>query len=163
MVEPAPLPLGYALRIEGVGFRWQEDRPPVFDGLSLDIPQGAHVALLGPSGIGKSTLAALCLRLESPQIGRITLGGEDIATLAAADLRHQIGWLSQATHLFDDTIRANLRLARPDADDAALWAVLESMSELIYALGPDALAALRAGKELVVAREAKRFLETKKN
>ncbi|MDR3525501.1 MAG: thiol reductant ABC exporter subunit CydC [Acetobacteraceae bacterium] len=149
--KPAPLPASYALRIEAVGFRWQEDRPPVFDGLSLDIPQGAHVALLGPSGIGKSTLAALCLRLESPQIGRITLGGVDIASLAAADLRHQIGWLSQATHLFDDTIRANLLIARPEASDAELWNALER------AQIADAVRALPDGIETYLGEGGLRF------
>jgi ATP-binding cassette, subfamily C, bacterial CydC len=134
--NPAALPASFALRAESVCFRWQEGRPPVFDGLSLDITQGAHVALLGPSGIGKSTLAALCLRLESPQQGRILLGGVDIASLSAADLRRQIGWLSQATHLFDDTIRANLLLARPEASDAELWQALEraQIAEAVRAL-----------------------------
>jgi ATP-binding cassette subfamily C protein CydC len=122
---PAALPKSSVLRFEGVVFRWQADRPLVFDGLTLDIPAGHRVALLGPSGSGKSTLAGLALRLAAPQQGRILLGGTDIATLAAADLRGRIGWLSQSTYLFDDTIRGNLLLARPDADDAALWAALE--------------------------------------
>ncbi len=122
---PTPLPVGSSLRFEAVHFRWQADRPPVFDGLTLDIPAGHRVALLGPSGAGKSTLAALALRLAAPQSGRVMLGGTDIATLSATDLRSRIGWLSQATHLFDDTIRANLLLAQPDADDAALWSALE--------------------------------------
>lgn len=134
--NPAPLPRGNALRFEGVHFRWQADRPEVFDGLSLDIPSGSRVALLGPSGIGKSTLAALALRLASPDAGRILLGGVDIATLAAADLRHRIGWLSQTTHLFDDTIRANLLLAAPKATDAQLWDALAQarIAEAVHAL-----------------------------
>ena len=111
--RPAPVPAGFALRFDAVHFRWQPDRPPVFDGLTLDVPQGARVALLGPSGAGKSTLAALALKVAAPQQGRVLLGGIDIATLAAADVRPRIGWLAQATHLFDDTIRANLTLARP--------------------------------------------------
>ncbi len=122
----APLPKGSALRFEGVAFAWAADRAKVFDGLTIDIPQGARVALLGPSGAGKSTLAALALKVVAPQAGRVLLGGADIATLPAAEVRSRIGWLSQATHLFDDTIRGNLLLAKPDADDAALWAVLEA-------------------------------------
>ena len=138
--RPAPVPAGFALRFDAVHFRWQTDRPPVFDGLTLDVPQGARVAVLGPSGAGKSTLAALALKVAAPQQGSVLLGGTDIATLAAADVRPRIGWLAQATHLFDDTIRANLTLARPDADDAALWGALDAarIGEMVRAL-PDGL------------------------
>ena len=123
--DPVAMPTGTALRFEAVEFRWQPDRPAVFDSLTLDIPQGARVALLGPSGAGKSTLAALALKVVAPRSGQIRLGGVDIATLPAALVRTRIGWLGQTTHLFDDTIRANLLLARPDADEAALWAALD--------------------------------------
>jgi ATP-binding cassette, subfamily C, bacterial CydC len=109
-----------------VHFAWQQDRPAVLDGLSLDVPAGARVAILGPSGAGKSTLAALLLRVASPDRGRILLGGTDIATLSSTELRTRLGWLGQTSHLFDDTIRANLLLARPDADDDALWAALDA-------------------------------------
>lgn len=125
-VQAAALPAGHGLRFEAVQFRWLPDRPPVFDNLTLDVPQGTRVALLGPSGAGKSTLAALALKVVAPQSGRVLLGGVDLATLPAAAVRSRIGWLSQATHLFDDTIRANLLLARPDADDVALWAALDA-------------------------------------
>jgi ATP-binding cassette subfamily C protein CydC len=138
--QPGAAPTGSALRFDGVHFRWLPDRAPVFAGLTLDVPQGARVALLGPSGAGKSTLAALALKVAAPQAGRILLGGVDIATLAATDVRLRIGWLAQATHLFDDTIRANLMLARPDADETALWAALDAarIGEMIRAL-PDGL------------------------
>ncbi len=138
--DPAPVPAGSALRFEAVEFRWQPDRAPVFQGLTLDVPQGARVALLGPSGIGKSTLAALALKVVAPRSGRVLLGGTDIATLQADVVRSRIGWLGQATHLFDDTIRANLLLARPDADDAALWAALDAarIGDVVRAL-PDQL------------------------
>ena len=125
-VRPAPVPDGTSLRFEGVSFRWRADRPPVFDGLSLEIAPGSRVALIGPSGVGKSTLAALALKVVAPQQGRVLLGGADLADLAAADVRRRIGWLSQATHLFDDTIRANLLLAQPEANDAMLWQVLDA-------------------------------------
>jgi ATP-binding cassette subfamily C protein CydC len=137
---PKPIPPGFALRFDSVHYRWRPDLPPVFRGLTLEIPQGARVALLGPSGAGKSTLAALALKVAAPSQGRILLGGVDIADLTAAELRARIGWLSQATHLFDDTIGANLRLAQPHADDAALWAVLDAaqIGEMVRAL-PDGL------------------------
>ncbi|MBX5472896.1 MAG: ATP-binding cassette domain-containing protein, partial [Acetobacteraceae bacterium] len=123
--HPLALPRGFTLRFEAVGFRWQPDRPMVFDGLSLEIPERSRVAILGPSGAGKSTLAALALKVVAPQSGRVLLGGVDIAALSAADVRSRIGWLSQNTHLFDDTIRANLLLAAPAADEQALWAALD--------------------------------------
>ena len=125
-VDPTQMPKGNSLKFEAVQFRWQPDRPAVFDGLTLDVPEGTRVALLGPSGAGKSTLAALALKVAAPRSGTIRLGGVDIALLPAAAVRARIGWLSQATHLFDDTIRANLRLASPDADDTALWAALDA-------------------------------------
>jgi ATP-binding cassette, subfamily C, bacterial CydC len=139
-IDPAAMPAGTALRFEAVEFRWQPDRPAVFDGLTLEIPQGARVALLGPSGAGKSTLAALALKVVAPRSGHILLGGVDIATLPATLIRARIGWLGQATHLFDDTIAANLRLARPDADDAALWGALDAahIGDVVRAL-PDRL------------------------
>jgi ATP-binding cassette, subfamily C, bacterial CydC len=138
--EPRAAPERFDLRFEGVHFHWQADRPPVFDGLTIDVPQGARVALLGPSGVGKSTLAALALKVAAPQQGRVLLGGTDITSLAATDVRSRFAWLAQATHLFDDTIRANLLLARPDADEAALWAALDSaqIGEVVRAL-PDGL------------------------
>jgi ATP-binding cassette subfamily C protein CydC len=132
----AAVPAGFSLRFEGVQFRWLPERPLVFDGLSLEIPQGARVALLGASGAGKSTLAALTLKVAAPEQGRVLLGNVDLASLAAADVRRQIAWLSQATHLFDDTIRANLLLARPDADTNALWTALDAarIGEMVRAL-----------------------------
>jgi len=120
----ANLPAGTTLRFENIGFRWQPDRPAVFDGLTLEIPAGARVAVLGPSGSGKSTLAALALKVVAPDTGRVMFGGVDIATLNDTELRSRISWLSQATHLFNDTIRNNLLLAKPHASDPDLWTAL---------------------------------------
>jgi ATP-binding cassette subfamily C protein CydC len=136
-------PPGSALRIEAVHFAWSPDRPAVFDGLTLDIPQGSRIALLGPSGSGKSTLAALLLKVAAPAQGRILLGGTDIATLDDAEMRARIAWLSQSTHLFSDSIRGNLLLGAPPGapvDDTRLWAALEAarIADLVRAL-PDGL------------------------
>ncbi|WP_338662661.1 thiol reductant ABC exporter subunit CydC [Pararoseomonas sp. SCSIO 73927] len=129
-------PAGHAVTIRDLRFAWAPDRPPVFEGLSLDLPEGARIALLGPSGSGKSTLAALLLKLAAPQEGSITLGGADYATLSADTVRARIACLTQEATLFDDSIAANLRLAAPDAPDAALWDALEKarIAELVRAL-----------------------------
>jgi len=134
--DPAALPAGHAVRFEGIRFRWTPERPLVFDGLTMDLHPGSRIAVLGPSGSGKSSLAALLLKVAAPEAGRIALGGVDLATLSGAAVRGRIAWLSQATHLFDDTIRANLLLARPDATDADLWAALDAarIGEVVRAL-----------------------------
>ncbi|WP_081827788.1 thiol reductant ABC exporter subunit CydC [Kozakia baliensis] len=120
-----PIPTSNTVIFKNVGFQWQADRKPVFQNLDLTISSGERVAIIGPSGIGKSSLAALLLKVVSPECGQITLGGTDIASLDTDALRHRIAWLSQATHLFDDTVRGNLLLGRTDLSDDALWGALD--------------------------------------
>jgi ATP-binding cassette subfamily C protein CydC len=138
--EPAPLPSSNAVAFERVSFRYAENLPYVFENLSLQLPSNTHTAILGPSGAGKSTIAALLLKLVAPNTGRIRLGPTDIAALPAEALRSRIAYLSQSTHLFADTIRNNLRLGDPTADDARLWEALAAaqLTEAIHAL-PDGL------------------------
>ena len=124
-VNPRAVPAGFALHFEAVHFAWVPGGPKVFSGLTLDIPAGAHVALLGPSGAGKSTLAALALKVAAPQAGSVAIGGTNLGDLAATNVRRRIAWLGQTTHIFDDTIEANLRLARPEATEADLWRALD--------------------------------------
>ena len=139
-VHPAAMPASHAVAFEHVGFRYAPDRPPVFESLSLQLPAGSRTAILGPSGAGKSTIAGLLLKLLAPQSGQIRLGGIDIAALPAEAVRARIAYLSQTTHLFADTIRNNLRIGDPAADDARLWAALDQaqLAEAIRAL-PDGL------------------------
>jgi len=138
-VVPAACPAGHGLRIEGLRFGWDADRP-VLDGLELDWREGERIALLGPSGAGKSTIAQLLLKLAAPQAGRISLGGVDIADLPASTLRGRIAALTQDARIFDASVAENLRIAAPEAPDAALWRVLAQvgMAELLRAL-PDGL------------------------
>jgi ATP-binding cassette subfamily C protein CydC len=121
---PEPLPEASDIAFENVSFAWSAEARPVLIGLDLTIRAGEHIAILGPSGVGKSSLAALLLRLAAPTAGRITLGGVDIARMEGAALRTRIVALSQNARLFDDTIADNLRLAAPEAPDAALWRAL---------------------------------------
>lgn len=141
--DPRGLPMtpeGFALRLEGVDFRWGQDRPWVLRGCDLVVPEGERLAILGPSGAGKSSLAALLLRLAMPQGGRITLGGTDIAELPGAEVRQRVVCLTQQARLFDDTIAANLRIAAPLAPEAALWRALDraGIAAVVQAL-PDGL------------------------
>jgi ATP-binding cassette, subfamily C, bacterial CydC len=129
VTEPAtPLPLPprpVRVRMVGVRVRYQPDAPPALDGFDLDLPPGRRVAIVGPNGAGKSTVAAVLLRLRDPVVGRATLGppgeaGRDLAGFAADDVRTMIGGCAQDPHIFDATIRDNLRLARPGASDEDL-------------------------------------------
>jgi len=133
---PAAPPKGHAIAFRGVVQGWAPDRPPVYEGLDLEIPEGLRVAILGPSGAGKSTLAAMLLKLTAPREGTITLGGVDIATLRAEDVRARIACLTQDARLFDDSIAMNLRLANPEATEEELWQALERarIAELVRAL-----------------------------
>jgi ATP-binding cassette subfamily B protein len=104
---------------EDVTFGYRADQP-VLDRLSFSVVEGETVALVGGIGSGKSTVFNLLLRFLNPQQGRILLDGHDIAGVTIASLRDQVSKLAQFPFFTRDTIRENIRLARPDADDAAV-------------------------------------------
>jgi ATP-binding cassette subfamily C protein CydC len=124
------------LVFDNVTYRYAADLPKVFENLSFTLPAGSRTAILGPSGSGKSTIASLLLRLAAPESGTIRLGGIDMAALPNEAVRLRVAYLSQATHLFADTIRNNLTLGDTGIGDAALWAVLDTaqLAETVRAL-----------------------------
>ena len=125
--EPLPECPQWTVRLRGVRAGWPgagADRPLALDGVDLDLSPGRRVAVVGASGAGKTTLAAVLLRFVDLTSGAYELGGVDARRLAGDDVRRVVGLCAQDAHLFDSTVRENLRLARPGADAAALRAAL---------------------------------------
>lgn len=121
--RPVPCPERNAIHLENVTFRYGNGEP-VLCGLDLTLAPGEHIAIAGVSGIGKSSLLHLLLRLADPEAGAIRIGGIDIRDLAQADLHAQMALLSQQSPVFLDSVRNNLLIARLDASDAELYAAL---------------------------------------
>jgi ATP-binding cassette subfamily B protein len=111
------LPDAGDIEIGGVSFAYG-DGPLVLRDVTLDIPAGSRLALVGPTGAGKSTLAKLVARLYDPTVGQVRLGGVDLRDATLSSLRGRIVVIPQEGFLFNGTIRDNVRLARADATDA---------------------------------------------
>ena len=109
-----------SVTFENTTFAYGRDEPRVLQDVSFRIEPGQTVALVGPSGAGKTTCAQLLLRFWDPTGGRILLEGNDLRAFTLDDLRAKIALVSQETYLFNTTIRENLRLARPEATDEAI-------------------------------------------
>ncbi len=119
--SPLPSPLRGHVRFEDVAFSYRAGSP-VLHGVSLDAPPGAVVALVGPTGAGKTTVLNLLTRFYELDAGRITLDGVDLRTLRKDDLRRCLAVVPQETFLFAATVRENLRYGRADATDAEVEA-----------------------------------------
>ncbi|GAA3564545.1 ABC transporter ATP-binding protein [Kribbella ginsengisoli] len=119
-VEIDPTRIDGHVRFEDVTFVYPGSETAAVAGISLDVPAGTTLALVGETGSGKSTLASLVARLYDPTSGRVTVDGIDLRDLRLADLASVVGVVSQETYLLHTTVRENLRYAKPDATDAEI-------------------------------------------
>ncbi|MEV6632928.1 ABC transporter ATP-binding protein [Actinoplanes sp. NPDC051470] len=105
------------LRLEGVTLTYPGSPGPAVEDVTLDVPAGTSLALVGATGSGKSTIAGLIARLHDPTAGRVTIDGVDLRDMSLADLAGIVGVVSQETYLLHASVRENLRYARPGAND----------------------------------------------
>jgi ATP-binding cassette, subfamily B, heavy metal transporter len=116
---------GGCLAFEDVSFR-HDARSAGLEDVRFTLEPGQTVALVGPSGAGKSTVVKLALRLLDPQSGRVTIDGEPATAVTQASLRRAMALVPQDVALFNDTLRSNIAFARPEADEADIWAAAEA-------------------------------------
>lgn len=139
------------VRFEDVTFRYDDKDGPVLDGIDVTVPAGGSLAVVGPTGAGKSTLGYLVPRLYDVTGGRVTLDGVDVRDLDFDTLARAVGVVSQETYLFHATVADNLRFAKPDATDEELHAAARAAQ--IH----DHIAALPDGYDTVVGERGHRF------
>jgi ATP-binding cassette subfamily B protein len=139
------------VRFEGVGFRYAGAPGWALQGVTVDVPAGTTLALVGETGSGKTTLASLVSRLHDPTTGRVTIDGHDLRALHPDDLAAVVGVVTQEAYLVHASIRDNLLLARPDATEAQLWQALET------AQVADVVATLPDGLDTMVGARGHRF------
>ncbi|WP_421621211.1 thiol reductant ABC exporter subunit CydC [Alkalilimnicola ehrlichii] len=120
---PAAMPARFDLTLKAVRYGYHAGRPVLAD-FSLRIPQGSHLAITGPSGLGKTTLLKLLARLDDPWSGQILVGDTPLHTLPLEAWHRRVGMLEQHAPVFSDTVAGNLRVAAPQADEARLWQAL---------------------------------------
>ncbi|WP_327313044.1 ABC transporter ATP-binding protein [Streptomyces sp. NBC_01235] len=139
------------VRFEDVAFRYDDKGGPVLDGIDVTVPAGGSLAVVGPTGAGKSTLGYLVPRLYDVTGGRVTLDGVDVRDLDFDTLARAVGVVSQETYLFHATVADNLRFAKPDATDEELHTAARAAQ--IH----DHIAALPDGYDTVVGERGHRF------
>ncbi|MCR6484630.1 ABC transporter ATP-binding protein/permease [Amycolatopsis sp. OK19-0408] len=137
--------------MRGVSFRYDDDGPQTLHDIDLDVPAGTTTALVGSTGSGKTTLAYLVARLYEVSEGSVTIDGTDVRDVTLASLAAGVGMVSQETYLFHDTVRENLRFAKPDATDEEIEAAAKAAH--IH----DTLAGLPEGYDTVVGQRGYRF------
>jgi ATP-binding cassette subfamily C protein CydCD len=134
---------GPALEMSQVIFTYPGRRRPALTEVSFTVPRGSTVALVGPSGAGKTTIASLFLRFWDPEVGSVRLDGHDLREFGLDELRRRVALVAQDTYLFNDTLRNNILLARPEASEAEVRAAVEqaALTEFMASL-PDGLATI---------------------
>ncbi|MDR3032932.1 MAG: ATP-binding cassette domain-containing protein, partial [Kitasatospora sp.] len=134
---PQPLPaVRLPVVVDDLTVRWPGAERDALHGVGLELAAGRRIAVVGASGSGKTTLAQALLRFVEPSAGAVLLAGRtDTRELAGEDVRRVVGLCAQDAHVFDSSVRENLRLARPDADEAALRAALAGARLLEWADG----------------------------
>jgi len=137
--DPAPFPATpFALALDDVRARYASCERPALEHVDLRLDPGRRIALVGPSGAGKTTVVNLLVRFLDPESGRVTVDGLDARAYRQEDLRRAIAVAGQDSHIFSTTIRANVRLARPDATDDELEDALSRARILDWVRGlPD--------------------------
>ncbi|MEI3774766.1 ABC transporter ATP-binding protein [Pectobacterium brasiliense] len=124
--QPVDVPLTYAVTFEQVSFRYANEAEAVFDSVDIALPEKGMTALVGPSGSGKTTITRLLMRHADPQHGRVCIGGVDIRHIPTREVNRLISVVFQDVYLFDDSVLANIRMARPDASDAEVERAAEA-------------------------------------
>ncbi|MDH5672995.1 MAG: ABC transporter ATP-binding protein/permease [Myxococcales bacterium] len=128
--DSCELPERGPIEVQGLSFSYHPDGPRILEGVDLSIAPGERLALVGPTGAGKSTLAKLIARLYDPTAGQITFGGVGLRDASAASLRKRIVVVPQEGFLFNASIRDNVRVARGDASDIEVEAALARIGVL---------------------------------
>ncbi|KHS90957.1 ABC transporter permease [Pectobacterium brasiliense] len=124
--RPVDVPLTYAVTFEQVSFRYANEAEAVLDSVDIALPEKGMTALVGPSGSGKTTITRLLMRHADPQRGRVCIGGVDIRHIPTREVNRLISVVFQDVYLFDDSVLANIRMARPDASDAEVERAAEA-------------------------------------
>lgn len=146
-----PAPTTFDLDLSGVRMRYAPDAPWALDGIDLAVPPGTHLGIIGATGAGKTSLINVLLRFWEFQDGTITLGGVSLRDIPGETMRQLCAVVAQQTHLFNTSIRRNLLLARPEADDAALHDALRRANIL------DEILALPQGLDTIVGETGTRL------
>ena len=130
--EAAPketkMPQDCSIACSGLRFSYEPDDWEILHGIDLQFPQGSFTALVGESGCGKSTIAAILMGRNGGYAGSVSIGGAELGEIDESSLLRNITYISHQSYLFKGTMRDNLRMGKPDASDEELWAALEQVN-----------------------------------